>query len=175
MLGCINSAVVFSPESSACRDCPYFEGCHKNALALTQQKYPSASAAFLSINYSTNASDTEDALDIRLSSASERVKNQALLLNRKGFSFSKARALIKAGKNPFNGFRTQRAFITIFDHLLSEGKVRKSDLVKHVIAVHQCSASTASSLVSDVLGLGELMKAVTTTRFTAEISIKDDQ
>lgn len=175
MLGCINSAVVFSPESSACRDCPHFEGCHKNALALTQQKHPNASASFLSISYATNASNAEDALDIRLSSASERVKRQALLLNRKGFSFLQARAVLKAQKNPFKGIRTQRAFVTIFDHLLHAGKVRKSDLVQHVIAVHQCSNSTASSLVSDALGLGELMKAVTTTRFTAEISIKDDE
>ncbi len=175
MLGCQNSAVVFSPESSACRDCPHFEGCHEVALARTREKHPKASAAFLSIHYSASATDLDDLIDIRLSSVSKRVKDQALLLNRKGFSFSKARESLRSGKNPFENVRTQRAYITIFDLLISAGKVRKSDLVSHVRNLHQCSASTASSLVSDALGLGDLMGAILITRFTAEIHIKDNE
>lgn len=175
MLGCINSAVVFSPESSACRDCPHFEGCHEAALARTQQKHPKASAAFLSVHYAANPVDADDLLDIRLSSASKRVKEQALLLNRKGFSFKKARESIRYGKNPFDNVRTQRAYVTIFNLLISAGTVRKSDLIHRVCNVHQCSPSTAAGLVSDALGLGELMRAVLTTRFTAEIHIKDNE
>lgn len=175
MLGCQNSAVVFSPESSACRDCPHFEGCHEAALTRTQKKHPKASAAFLSIHYSSSAVNVDDLIDIRLSSVSKRVKDQALLLNRKGFSFSKARESIRSGKNPFENVRTQRAYVTIFDLLIKAGAVRKSDLVKQVSNLHQCSASTASSLVSDALGLGELMGAVLITRFTVEIHIKDNE
>lgn len=174
MLGCKNSAVVFSPESSICSDCPHFGGCHKAALDRTREKRPKARAAFLSVQYATNGVDQDELTDIRLASVSKRVKDQALLLNRKGFRFSDARTLLRSGINPFESVRTQRAYVTVFDLLMKVDSVRKCDLVEHIMGAHRCSQSTAAGLVSDALGLGELMGVVRTTRFMAELHIEAD-
>lgn len=169
MLGCYLSAVVFSPESSVCRECPQFEGCDQAALAKTLLKRPTASAAFLSVKFANVDADQDDLLDIRLSSVSERVKGQAFLLASKGFRFAAARQQIADGQNPFSALRTQRAYVIVYDTLLETGHARKRDLINAVVSYMQCSLNTASSLVSDALGLGELMRIVTTTRFTATL------
>lgn len=174
MLGCHTSAIVYSPESSICRNCPRQEGCHSAALTKTKLLRPKSRAAFLSVNFATINPDQDDQLLIALADASARIKSQALQLNSKGFSFAEARAQLKAGKNPFEDYRTQAAYADVFRALLLQGTARKRDLVDSVMQSHRCSRSTASGLVSDALGIGALLRVVTLTRFTATLHFEED-
>ncbi|MGY2462325.1 hypothetical protein [Vreelandella sulfidaeris] len=127
----------------------------------------------MSVSFATVNPDQDDQIHIALADVSDRIKDQALLLNRKGFTFANAREQLRAGKNPFEEFRTQAAYADVFRDLLQQGSARKRDLVENVMQKHRCSRSTASGLVSDALGIGVLLGVVTLTRFIATLTIKE--
>ena len=169
MLGCKGSAAVFSPESSLCLECPHYEGCHEAALSTTRRKREGAEAAFLSVQFATAMPDLDDEIAIAQSTVSARVKRHAESLIRRGVRFADVRRQLDNGINPFASHRTVAAFIEVYDALLERRHVRKCDLVQRVMARTQTSKSTASSLVSDALGLGQLMGVVDVMRLTATL------
>ncbi|KJZ17355.1 hypothetical protein TW86_03590 [Halomonas sp. S2151] len=175
MLGCKGSAVVFSPESSTCVSCPHNGGCSETALLTTKAKRRNAEAVFLSAKFATTAVSEDDMTVIQLSDASDRIKRHAMALSRKGFRFESARQQLDQGVNPFRHITTTVAFVTVYDALLEQSAVRKRDIIARVMERMQCSQSTASGHVSDALGLGQLMRVVTVTRYTASLTTEVTQ
>ncbi len=175
MLGCQGSAIVFSPESSICSSCPKFEGCHKDALDMTVSKRKSASATFLSTKFATVAVDQDDLVAIEAASVSERIKSHAKRLVIKGISLAEARKMIHAGKNPFRCLdsRSNSAFILVFDELIKRQSIRKSDLAEMIMKEKGCGKVSASSRVSDALGVGQLIGVVTLTKYTAALTLEE--
>lgn len=173
MLGCKGSASVFSPESSICPSCPHFEGCHETALHTTRAKRRSAEAVFLSAKFAHSGVDQDDAIEIALSAVSDRVKRHAEVLGRKGFRFRTARKLLSEGRNPFRSVTTNTAFVLVFDLLLQQRTARKSDIIEALMTATGCSKATACGHVSDALGLGQLIRAVNVSRFTATLHIEE--
>lgn len=170
MLGCKGSAVVFNPESSTCLECPHAEGCHEAALSTTRVKRKEAEAAFLSVHFAISTPNLDDEITVMRSSVSDRVKRHATTLLRRGFRFTRARQQLDNGINPFAQQRTVAAFVVVFDALLEQRHVRKSDLIERVVSATHTSKSTAAGLVSDALGLGQLMGVVDVTRLNATLN-----